>query len=289
MLWYAANSQSIFNAWRHYFLANHPKPGEIPWSDPYKLSPSEGRTIQHSIQQFQLGEGSEGRRLLDRGRAYSRAAGDPHFAEALSLFVKEEQRHSAHLLQFMRGQEIPQISAHWVDSVFRRLRVLAGLELSLRVLVTAEVISVPFYRALSRATGSTLLAAISERILGDEAAHLGFQSAMLSSLEAARHPAMRRLIWRFHRLFLLGTSFVVWLEHGSVFRAAAYGFKSFTREALAEFAALESSQRRAFIELNEAPISHPVSPVLSRSSCPYLPRKSPRAFTAIHPDSRNSL
>jgi hypothetical protein len=80
--------------------------------DPYKLSPSERRTIQHSIQQFQLGEGSEGRRLLDRGRADSRAAGDPHFAEALSLFVKEEQRHSAHLLQFMRGQEIPRISAH---------------------------------------------------------------------------------------------------------------------------------------------------------------------------------
>jgi hypothetical protein len=242
------SATSISSAWRSYFRANQQNPWEMPWDDAYKLSTAERRAIQHSIQQFQLGESSEGRRLLARARAYSRATGDRDFAEALSLFVKEEQRHSAYLLRFMRAQEIPELSSHWMDSVFRRLRVLAGLELSLRVLVTAEIIAVPYYRALGRATASRLLNAVSFRIVQDEAAHLKFQSSMLSRLGALRRPILRRLIARLHRLFLIGTSFVVWIEHGSVFRAAGYSFELFALEALAEFAGLESPARDPFAE-----------------------------------------
>jgi hypothetical protein len=249
---------SVSQAWCSYFLANRLDPQEMPWDDPYALSPDEKRAIGHSIQQFQLGEGSEGRRLLDRGRTYSRAVGDPYFSDALSLFIKEEQRHSAHLLRFMRGQGIPELLSHWVDSVFRRLRVLAGLELSLRVLVTAEIIAVPYYRALGRATASQLLRAISDRILVDEAAHLKYQSSMLSRLGSRQRPVLRRLVSRIHRLFLVGTSFIVWIEHGSVFRAAGYTFKKFTLEALWEFAALES------------PASHAISNRLVASD-PHLP------------------
>jgi hypothetical protein len=242
------SAAEISKGWRLHFLANQENPGELPWGDAYKLSSAERRAIQHSIQQFQLGESSEGRRLLNRARAYSIATGDPDFAEALSLFVKEEQRHSAYLLRFMRSQGIPEVSSHWVDSVFRRLRVLAGLELSLRVLVTAEIIAVPYYTALGRATVSRLLNAISSRIVQDEAVHLKFQSSMLSRLGALRLPIVRRLIAGLHQLFLLGTSFIVWCEHGSVFRAAGYSFELFVREAFAEFAALESPARDPFAE-----------------------------------------
>jgi hypothetical protein len=238
----------ISKAWHLHFLANQQNSGEMPWDDAYKLSAIERRAIQHSIQQFQLGESSEGRRLLNRARAYSLATNDPDFAEALSLFIKEEQRHSAYLLRFMHAQGIPKVSSHWVDSIFRRLRVLAGLELSLRVLVTAEIIAVPYYTALGRATGSRLLNAISSRIVQDEATHLKFQSSMLSRLGALRRPIVRRSIAQLHRLFLLGTSFIVWCEHGSVFRAAGYNFKSFLRKSLAEFAALESPARDQFAE-----------------------------------------
>jgi hypothetical protein len=235
---------SASKSWCSYFLANAFDPRDMPWDDPYSLSRDERRAIQHSIQQFQLGEGAEGRRLQERGRAYSRAVDDPQFSEALALFVKEEQRHSAHLLRFMRAQGIPALSSHWVDSVFRHLRVLAGLELSLRVLVTAELIAVPYYRALGRATASNLLQAISARILEDESAHLKFQSSMLSRLSAGRNSLAQRVVWRLHRLFLVATSLVVWIEHGSVFRAAGYAFQNFAREALEQFAALESSACR---------------------------------------------
>jgi hypothetical protein len=234
------DSRSAVSArWCSYFLANRLDPRELPWPDSYQLTDAERRAISRSIAQFQLGEGAQGRRLQERGRKYAERVGDTHFSQALALFVKEEQRHSADLGCFMDAQGIPRLSKHWIDSVFRRLRVLAGLELSLRVLVTAEIIAVPYYRALGDASASELLGALSDRILQDEAGHLKFQASMLSRVGAGRLPALSRLIWRLHRLFLLSTCFVVWRDHGEVFRAAGYRFREFVLEAFYEFAELQ--------------------------------------------------
>jgi hypothetical protein len=232
-------SRSAVSArWCSYFLANGLDPRELPWPDSYQLTDAERLAISESIAQFQLGEGAQGRRLQERGRKYAERVGDTHFSHALALFVKEERRHSADLGRFMDAHGIPRLSKHWIDSIFRRLRVLAGLELSLRVLVTAEIIAVPYYRALGDATASELLGALSDRILRDEAGHLKFQASMLSRIRAGRLPALSRLVWRLHRLFLVSTCFVVWLDHGPVFRAAGYRFREFVLEAFYEFAEL---------------------------------------------------
>jgi hypothetical protein len=230
---------AISKLWCSYFLANRIAPREFPWHDSYILTGPERLSISKSIAEFQLGEGAQGRRLQERGRRYAAAFGDPHFSEALALFVKEEQCHSGDLGRFMDAQGIPRFSKHWIDSVFRRLRVLAGLELSLRVLVTAEIIAVPYYRALHDATDSKLLQSISRRILHDEAGHLKFQSSMLSRIAEGRRAVFSRLIWRIHRLFLVGTSLLVWMDHGKVFRAAGYCFEDFALEALYEFTILK--------------------------------------------------
>jgi hypothetical protein len=216
--------------WCAHFANNAANP-HLPWNDSHRLSTSERLAIQESVQQFQLGEGSEGHRLLDRADVHSRASGDPYFREALVLFIKEEQRHSGYLLRFMLAQEIPAVTKHWVDSVFRFLRGLAGLELSLRVLVTAEIIAVPYYRALGRATKCNLLRSISAKIVGDEAAHLKFQASMLHRLARKRSPLVGGLVRRAQHLFLMGTCCVVWLDHGGVFIAAKYRFRRFLREA----------------------------------------------------------
>jgi hypothetical protein len=231
-------------SWGRHFLAAAIAADRLPWGDPTRLSQEESRCIQSSIQQFQLGEGSSGRRLLQRGREFANAAGDPDFLEALALFVKEEQRHSGYLLRFMQREGIPASSSHWVDTVFRRLRVLAGLELSLRVLVSAEIIAIPYYRALGAATQSRLLRAICGRILQDEAAHLRFQASMLSRLAANRPISADRIVSAVHRLFLLITCLVVWREHGRVFRAAGYARGGFLAEALWEFDRLDSAVGR---------------------------------------------
>jgi hypothetical protein len=233
-------------AWRKHFLDNSLTTQHLPWDDSYKLSVQERDAISHSIQQFQLGEGSHGRRLLKRGFRYSNKVGDGHFLRALHLFIKEEQRHSARLLRFMQQQGIAPVAKHWVDSIFRHLRGLAGLELSLRVLVTAEIIAVPYYRALGRATKSPLLRALSSRILADEGAHLRFQSSMLRRVALCRINLLARAVSRMHRLFLVATVCIVWREHQTVFEAAGYRFSRLLKESLLEFTALDrasNSQR----------------------------------------------
>jgi hypothetical protein len=117
------------------------------------------------------------------------------------------------------------------------LRALAGLELSLTVLVTAEFIAVPYYRALRAATNSLTLKVICTRILDDEANHLKFQASMLARVAGRRPEIAQSLFTRLHRLFLLGTILVVWFEHRSLFKAAGYTFRRFVEETLAEFSA----------------------------------------------------
>jgi hypothetical protein len=200
-----------------------------------QLTETERHTITRSIQQFQLGEGSRGQRLLKRGQKYGRSVDDPLFAGALELFIKEEQQHSRYLAAFMQSQSIPVAKKHWVDSAFRKLRGLAGLELELTVLVTAEFIAVPYYRALRSATGSSILKMICTRCLEDEANHLKYQASMLARVAAARPAAIQRALSEAHRLFLMGTIFVVWIEHRTVLEAGGYTFRRFNEETLREF------------------------------------------------------
>jgi hypothetical protein len=220
-----------------------------------ELTREEIATITKSIQQFQLGEGSKGQRLLNRGRKYGRSVSDPFFVAALDLFIKEEQQHSRYLEAFMQSQGIAVAGRHWVDTVFRKLRGLAGLELSLAVLVTAEFIAVPYYRALRDATGSAVLKTICKRILDDEATHLRYQASMMARLTAQRRRVFDRVRDHLHRFFLLSTMVVVWFEHRAVFQAAGYGFRRLQEETLFEFTEWDSARRTLALQF-AAPGAH---------------------------------
>jgi hypothetical protein len=223
--------------WLTYFTLNTVEP-TLPWQDPYRLAPHERASVGSSIQQFQLGESSEGRGLLRRAREYAAATGDGHFPEAVSLFIQEEQRHSRILGRFLDLHLVPRLGRHWVDSVFRRVRALAGLELCMRVLVTAEMIAVAYYTALSMATASPLLEKICAGILADEAAHLSFQAFVFAMLTQERPAWRQQLVNTLHSVFLRGTAVVVWLQHGSVFRAAGCSFGAFHLQCLEHFRAV---------------------------------------------------
>ena len=208
-------------SWHDYFEYGNPH-DPLPWDDPYQLTSNERDAITRSIQQFQLGEGSDGKRLLRRGWDHGRETSDPYFAAALSLFVREEQRHSDYLARFMEREHIPRLAQHWLDGAFRWIRGLAGLELIVRVLVSAEVIAVPYYRALAKATASPLLHAVCQRILLDEEQHLLYQSSNLARLSANRKPAHAAIIDVAHCWFLVATALLVWFLHRNLFRGAGY-------------------------------------------------------------------
>ena len=230
--------------WVSYFNLNTLEQ-PLPWNDAYRLTPEERARAGASIQQFQLGESSEGRGLLRRAREHGVATGDAQFPEAVALFIQEEQRHSRILGRFLDMHGIPRLQHDSVDTVFRRVRALAGLELCMRVLATAEIIAVPYYTALGKATASPLLGRICANILVDETAHLQFQAFVFARLSKGRPPWRQRLVEALHALFLRITMMVVWLQHGKVFRAAGTDLDGFARRSQESLRGVCSAMERA--------------------------------------------
>jgi len=223
--------------WVDYFYQNAPEP-ILPWGDGVRLSGAEKRAVIASIQQFQLGEGASGARMLECAQRFSRETGDLGLIAALKLFLREEQRHSKTLARFLQIENTPCLGKHWIHSVFRWLRGMAGLELHLKVLVTAEVLARPYYAALRDATSSPLLRSICQRIFEEERAHLRFQAFVLSRFQNRHRRLSQALIKTSHALLLASTATLVWAEHRAVFTSAGRTFRQFWEETWREFDSL---------------------------------------------------
>ena len=162
--------------WDHYFRHNRWNPAALCPPRQPSLTSLEKQILSRPLQRFQLGESSDGAGLMLRAEAYARAHGVPDLPNAIQSFIREEQRHSVVLGLFLDSESIPRIDEDWVDRAFRGLRNLAGLELMLTILATAELIAIPFYSAVRDASGSPVLRRIAEQILRDEVHHLEFQA-----------------------------------------------------------------------------------------------------------------
>ncbi len=214
--------------WAAYFAYNAAHQMAHNWSDEYRLTEIERHTILSSIQQFQVGENSDGRQLIRRAKAYAERSGDHAYLPALMLFIQEEQRHSTYLKRFMEQQGLPLLTGgHWVDDVFRRVRHLANLEMSIAVLLMAEVIAMTYYRGLRGATGSPLLRGICRQLLRDEVQHLKFQSETLGKLRRGRAGVVSGAVHWAERGLFAGILLVVWQQHGQVYRAGGFGFRRY--------------------------------------------------------------
>lgn len=222
-------------------------PPPFPWHDTYRLAPEERDAIASSIAQFQLGESSEGHHLIARAQQWAATSGDHALVEALREFITEEQRHSRWLGVVMGQNGIPKLKSHWADDAFRGLRKLLNLEVAVTVLVSAEVIAVPYYTALRDATLCPLLRAICTRILEDEQEHLVFQGRTLGLL---RGNAIG-LRWTAHRLALEAAFLLVWADHQPVFRRAGMSWNIFRSQCLEAFATLQQAAAR---EIAQVPV-----------------------------------
>lgn len=235
---------SLYKHWYGHFLKQRESPPALPWPDSYVLSDAERRLISRSVQQFQLGEWARGRGLVRRASAHSSLSIDQWFLPSLQLFIAEEQRHSHLLGRFLDRERIPRLNTHWVDGVFRQLRKLAGLEVCVMVLVTAEVLAVPFYQALRDATRSPLLRSICKRILCDEAAHLDYQALTLGLIRRPLSNRARAIRVLCHSILFHCTALLLWQQHHVVFRAAGWDFRRFWVQSRRCFARLQLKIRR---------------------------------------------
>src|SRR6266852_1236558 len=234
---FPATTGSPYQPWHHHFLQN--RDTQLPWHDPYHLTPTERHPAAPPIQQFQLGEYARSRGLKRRPPSHPARATDPAFLPALDLFIAEEQHHSAILGRFLDHETIPRLTNNWLDAIFRRLRKLAGLDVCVTVLVTAELLAMPFYEALRDATRSPLLRAICLRILRDEAAHLKYQALTLGLLRRPLSHTARTICSLAHAALFHGTALLLWQQHRKVFHAAKWTFPRFWNDAHRWFTLLQ--------------------------------------------------
>lgn len=227
---------STSRAWREYFERNAVSASAIPWERGADLDRQPRAAVARSIQKFQRGESSEGKHLYHYAERYAYETGDHDYLYALRLFIAEEHRHARDLARLLQLNGIPLIRHTLADSVFRRLRNLfRSLEVSIAVLVTAEIFAQVYYAALQRATGSTVLRQLCERILEDEERHVQFQTWQLARLRAYRPGVARQLTRLAQRFLFMGTCLVVWSGHRRALRAGGHSFASFWSAAWCQF------------------------------------------------------
>ena len=245
--------------WREYYEQNAASLLDISWNVGGDLTQVERQAIASSLQGFQAGERSEGRHLYRCAEKYAEESGDHEYVGATRLFIAEEQRHARDLARFLELNDIPILRTTFPDRVFRWLRhVVGGLEISISVLITAEIIAKVYYAALEAATNSIILVTLCDQILSDEQKHVEFQAEQLGKLRARRSRMLYAATIGLQRFLYWGTCLVVWFFHGKVIRKGELRFGQFWHGCWAEFnrafghskavAAYLSSENRTVVE-----------------------------------------
>lgn len=227
-------AQPQSTSWNHYFQSNAKNVLRVK-PDGYRLTEVERKRITKSIQQFQLGEASEGNLLRAKAKRFAEQIRDPEYPQMIDSLIKEENRHSAYLAKFMRHQGIATAEKAWTDSIFRILRNLGNLEVSIRLLVTAEVVALVYYRCLGRATQSSVLAEICQRMLDEEEQHVRFQMTQINRINLKRFATFSAAMDIGHALFLHLTTLIVWKNHRSVLRMEYASYVQFFRAVINRF------------------------------------------------------
>jgi len=114
------------------------------------LEPHERRLIASSLATFQLGNNRTDAAAASR-ETFRRPTPRPALARITEL---SSARSSAtrHFSGLHEDHQIALKRTDWTDRVFRLLRRLAGLELYLYILISAELIGIVYYRALEATT-----------------------------------------------------------------------------------------------------------------------------------------
>jgi hypothetical protein len=260
--------------WISHFRRNARTLLPIPWEAGTDLAPLEKAAITSSIQAFQLGESSEGRHLMRYASEWAERSGDTNYLRAIRSLIAEEIRHARDLGRFMDLNGINRIQRGWTDTVFRRLRNVVGtLEISLGVLVTAEIIAKVYYAALRKATQSGVLRAICDQILRDEYKHVEFQTEQLALMRLNRGTALLWITLALHRILFAGTVIVVGWSHRRTLARGGYSARGFWAGCMGEFrrdlAAMNPHQRQLLAQTDNAldgKLSFDAARLLSRSS-----------------------
>src|SRR4051812_30224689 len=154
----------------------------------------------------------------------------------MRLLCAGVERDALCLGRFLAINGIPLVDTTFTDRVFRHLRNLnSSLELSIAVLITAELIAKVYYRVLREATQSVVLRRLCDQILGDEDAHVRFQCGHLRKLRTNRTPAAAVATLAAQRFLFAGTVLLVGCSHRPVVRRGGLTLRGWWAQCWVEF------------------------------------------------------
>ncbi len=212
--------------WTSYFEKNRAQRRVIPWERGVDVDKPVRDPLVHSLQRFQIGESGEGRHMK-RGAART---GDADYAQAVELFIAEEQAHAAWMAKALQLMGADLLKRHWTDLIFVGVRRMMGLTFEVLVLLAAEVVGGRFFRVVHRGVADPVIRTMLAQMISDEDGHVAFQAYHLrkvaASLPAPLLAAMRCAWWgAYHAAF-----FVVAYDHRMLFRALCVSPREFMED-----------------------------------------------------------
>ena len=215
-----------YDEWLEFFRENDKYRLQIDFSNETTLPADIKALILPSVSAFQIGEHSDGLHLIKVSEAFASKFDEPTYPEVMKLFIREENFHSSYLGEFMRYHGLPLRKSNFLDKTFRRLRRRSDIRPEVVTLVTAEIVALSYYSALSDVTDSPALKRICTQMLHDELPHVIFQSYTLGHFKESKWLKLQR------HLLMRAATLAVWTAYGKVFRAAGWTYSKFKQENL---------------------------------------------------------
>jgi hypothetical protein len=256
--------------WLAYFRQNQLDRRGISWHEGISLDPHLRAPLARSLGRFQLGESSNGNCLKARARQLARKTGDPAYADAIELFIAEEQEHARLLANVLQQLNAPLLHHHWTDSLFRWGRHLLGFYEEISVLMMAEIIALKYYGVIREGCRAPVLEIVCEQILADEKFHVRFHCESFHETISRRVWSVRALWWLALSAMFAAASVVVAWDHRNAFRALDVSIAEFLRDSWANFRAAREAIFRGVAFARGAAEQIPVNPL------PASPRLSPQ-------------
>jgi hypothetical protein len=213
--------------WKNHFEVNLTRK-RINWYLQPQITSVEKDAVLYSLKAWQLGETSDGSHLLAAANRYAQSINDPVYPEAVSLFIKEEQKHGNNLGKYIDLIGEPRAKKDLGDTLFRKIRYFnTNMEIWTITVIIVESAAQLFYNALHDATSCPLLKSICNDILIDEAHHIKFQSERLKVIFSEKSFLQRVIAIGFYEVLFLGTIHAIWFGHQKAFKAGGYSRKRF--------------------------------------------------------------
>lgn len=223
-----------FAAWADWFRDFQRRQIPIDWNNFERIPKDIHPIVAASVQQFQLGESSEAHHLKASVARFVKNGGDRSYQDAMEWFIFEENRHARLLGRFMGLESMPKAKSLFTDKLFRFARHTVGLRRSILILLSAELVAVPYYTALLKATTSPILTTICNQILLDEATHIRFQAKAIRMMLSKKGSFARRAEFLLARIMLEAALDVVWFNHSALLQLGGYEFAHLRKESLAQ-------------------------------------------------------